>query len=192
QKREWDEIDYFSTAVHEAGHAYMLWRTGEESSFVTIVGREDYGGYTKAKFDDKVSKNYTRQYYLNRIRMMLAGRASEVVFLGEDEGINAGIRGDLENATVLAITMVNNMGMGKKIRAYIPWEALPVSPAAVDVYSEANDIIQREYETTLTIIREGKPAIKALADKLMERYQLTGPEIDEIFEAFRQGTGKSR
>ncbi|MCR5175512.1 MAG: AAA family ATPase, partial [Anaerovibrio sp.] len=46
QKREWDEIDYFSTAVHEAGHAYMLWRTGEESSFVTIVGREDYGGYT--------------------------------------------------------------------------------------------------------------------------------------------------
>ncbi|ORT99642.1 Cell division protein FtsH [Anaerovibrio sp. JC8] len=186
QKHEWEEINYFATAVHEAGHAYLLWLTGEQSSFVTIVGREEYGGYTKPKVNEKISKNYNRQWYIDKIRVSLAGRAAEVVFFGEKEGINAGISGDLENATVHAVLMVNNLGMGRKLRAYIPLETLSVSPAAVAVYEEANEIIQQEYENTLKIIKGGKKAIKALADKLVEKYQLTGPEIDEIFARFKK------
>ena len=82
--------------------------------------------------------------------------------------------------------MVNNLGMGKQLRAYIPLETLSVSPAAVKVYEEANEIIQQEYENTLKIVKKGKKAIKALADKLVEKYQLTGPEIDEIFAKFKK------
>lgn len=186
QKHDWEEINYFATAVHEAGHAYLLWLTGEQSSFVTIVGREEYGGYTKPKVNEKISKNYNRQWYVDKIRVSLAGRAAEVVFFGEKEGVNAGISGDLENATVHAVLMVNNLGMGKQLRAYIPLETLSVSPAAVKVYEEANEIIQQEYENTLKIVKKGKKAIKALADKLVEKYQLTGPEIDEIFAKFKK------
>ena len=184
QKQEWDEPNYYSTAVHEAGHAYMLWLTGEKSTFVTIVGRGEYGGYTRPKVNEKINKNYTRKYYLDKIRMSLAGRAAEVVFLGEEEGINAGVSGDLQTATIQALTMINDVGMGKKLRAYVPWEQITTSPVGVDIYNEANEILQQEYETTLKLIREGKEAVKALADKLLEKYQLTGPEIDEILDSF--------
>lgn len=189
QKHEWDEIDYYATAVHEAGHAYMLWLVGEKSSFVTIIGRGEYGGYTRPKIDEKISKNRNRKWYLDKIRMSLAGRAAEVVFFGEEEGINAGVSGDLLNATYQAVEMINDVGMGKKIRAVLPWDKILVSPAGVDVYNEANEIIQTEYENTLGIIRSGKAAVKALADKLVEKYQLTGPEIDKILENFK-GKGK--
>lgn len=184
QKQEWDEPNYFSTAVHEAGHAYMMWYTGEKSSFVTIVGRGEYGGYTRPKVNEKINKNYTRKYYLDKIRMSLAGRAAEVVFLGEEEGINVGIGSDLQNATTYAMIMVNDVGMGKKLRAYIPWDKLLISPAWADIYEEVNEILQQEYENTLKIIRAGQPAIQALADQLVEKYQLTGPEIDEILDRF--------
>ena len=189
QKHEWDEIDYYATAVHEAGHAYMLWLVGEKSSFVTIIGRGEYGGYTRPKIDEKISKNRNRKWYLDKIRMSLAGRAAEVVFFGEEEGINAGVSGDLLNATYQAVEMINDVGMGKKIRAVLPWDKILVSPAGVDVYNEANEIIQTEYENTLRIIRSGKAAVTALADKLVEKYQLTGPEIDKILENFK-GKGK--
>jgi len=186
QKHEWDEFDYYATAVHEAGHAYLLWLTGEKSSYVTIIGRGEYGGYTRPKIDEKINKNRNRKWYLDKIRMSLAGRAAEVVFLGEEEGINAGVSGDLQTATYHALEMVNDVGMGKNIRAYVPWEKIAISPVGVDVYNEANAIIQKEYKNTLAIVRKGKKAVKALADKLVERYQLTGPEIDEIFEKFNK------
>ena len=38
----------------------------------------------------------------------------------------------------------------------------------------------------MKIVKKGKKAIKALADKLVEKYQLTGPEIDEIFAKFKK------
>ena len=66
----------------------------------------------------------------------------------------------------------------------MPWEQITTSPVGVDIYNEANEILQQEYETTLKLIREGKEAVKALADKLLEKYQLTGPEIDEILDSF--------
>ena len=68
----------------------------------------------------------------------------------------------------------------------MPWDKIAVSPAGVEVFNEANEIIQTEYENTLAIIRSGKEAVKALADRLVEKYQLTGPEIDEILENFRK------
>uniref|UniRef100_UPI0025E82280 AAA family ATPase n=1 Tax=Anaerovibrio sp. TaxID=1872532 RepID=UPI0025E82280 len=69
------ERDYYATAVHEAGHAYLQYYVGEKSSYITIIARENYGGYTKFYTNEKEDVKDTRQRGLNYIKTYLAGRA---------------------------------------------------------------------------------------------------------------------
>lgn len=96
-------------AVHEAGHAIVGQAIEEfdNVSRVTIVPRSSgAGGFTS--FTPNESRNvnglYTRDYLEAKLAVLLAGRASEALVLGEDT-ISVGASNDLQRARSLAEKM---------------------------------------------------------------------------------------
>jgi ATP-dependent Zn protease len=56
---------------------------------------------------------YTMDELLGRIRTSLGGRAAEIVYYGERDGISTGASGDLASATNLAQQIVCTYGMSE-------------------------------------------------------------------------------
>lgn len=97
-------------AYHEAGHALVAWLTPGTDPVhkVTIVPRGRALGVTEQlPMDDQY--NYSQDYLLARLAVMLGGRASEEIALGE---VTTGAENDLVEATRLARRMVTRWGMG--------------------------------------------------------------------------------
>ena len=179
EERKWGREYYEGIAYHESGHAYISYLAGEKPSFMTIVSRSDFSGYMQRE-DREDMPSYTKSQMIWLIRTALAGRASEIVFMGEDAGINTGIASDLISATSLALSMVSQYGM-------YPHTLLSIDPAAVvdtaageKMLKMAEKILEDEMAVTLQLIREGKDKITKLAAVLLEKNQLTGKEIRAI------------
>ena len=97
-------------AYHEAGHALVAWLTPGTDPVhkVTIVPRGRALGVTEQlPMDDQY--NYSQDYLLARLAVMLGGRAAEEIALGE---VTTGAENDLVEATRLARRMVTRWGMG--------------------------------------------------------------------------------
>lgn len=96
-------------AVHEAGHAIVGQAIEEfdNVSRVTIVPRSSgAGGFTSFTPNEARNVNglYTRDYLEAKLVVLLAGRASEALVLGEDT-ISVGASSDLQRARRLAEKM---------------------------------------------------------------------------------------
>jgi cell division protease FtsH len=105
-----DEHERIVVAYHEAGHALVAWLSpgADPVHKVTIVPRGRALGVTEQlPMDDQY--NYSRDYLMTRLSVMLGGRASEEVALGD---ITSGAENDLAEATRLARRMVTRWGMG--------------------------------------------------------------------------------
>ncbi len=179
EKREWSEEYYNMVAIHEAGHAYISYLSGEKPSFVTIVSRGNFGGYMQHENKEN-QPSYTREDMLWKIRIALAGRAAETVFFGE-KGINTGIGSDIRNATTVASQFIYTYAMSNSL-ATIPHSQLLASPVGADVLSRVNDLLETEMKNTEALVTKGKKHIKKLADFLRKNNQATEQEILAIFE----------
>ena len=181
EKREWNADYYNKVAHHEAGHAYLTYLSGKMPSYVTIVSRGDFGGYMQPAGSEN-DPSYTREELLWRIRTALAGRASEIVFFGEKEGINTGVSGDLQQATSLAFRMICNYGMeGNSLLSLDVKQAL-ATPYGDQVLNKAKEMLQRELEETIRLVTNGKDQIERLSQKLLEENQLIGDQIKAILD----------
>ncbi|MGF6281897.1 cell division protease FtsH [Pseudomonas frederiksbergensis] len=101
--------DRHTIAVHEAGHAVIgaLLKVGNIDK-VTILPRGQALGVTLIiPLEDK--RLHRKSELENRIVMLLAGRAAELVYKKET---SSGAAKDLEEATRIALTMVSSFGMG--------------------------------------------------------------------------------
>ena len=76
---------------------------GEECAGVYKTYHFDYRGSTVAITDICGKGLYTKSELLSRIRTSLAGRASEIVHYGTEEGISTGASGDLHSATKASV-----------------------------------------------------------------------------------------
>jgi len=97
-------------AYHEAGHALAAWLlpNADPVHKVTIIPRGRALGVTEQlPGEDQV--NYSREYLLSRIAVMLGGRTAEELAIGD---ITTGAENDLVEATRLARRMVTRWGMG--------------------------------------------------------------------------------
>ena len=99
-----------TVAYHEAGHALVAWLTplADPVHKVTIIPRGRALGITE-QLPGEDYYNYSREYLLARLVVMLGGRASEETAL---EDITTGAENDLVEATRLAQRMVTRWGMG--------------------------------------------------------------------------------
>lgn len=180
EKKEWNPDTLKRTARHEAGHALICWLGGEKPSYLTIVARGDHGGYMQhANTEGKGL--YTKSELLSRIRTSLAGRASEIVYYGAEEGISTGASGDLYSATKVAEQMICNYGMDQSVgMSYIDSGAIN-SAVNQAVREKVNLMLNEELDRAIKIIEANKQAIDAMVDALMEKNHLKENEIDDIF-----------
>jgi cell division protease FtsH len=105
-----NEHDRRVVAYHEAGHALVAWLTpgADPVRKVTIIPRGRALGVTEQVSGDD-HYNYSREYLLARLVVMLGGRTAEELALGD---VTTGAENDLVEATRLARRMVTRWGMG--------------------------------------------------------------------------------
>ncbi len=184
EERKWDISELKKTAYHEAGHAFLCWESGETPSYLTIVARGNHGGYM-LHGDTENRGSYTKTMLLNRIRTSLGGRASELVFFGDEEGMTTGASSDLKNATSYAKRIVCDYGMDDGIGPAVVEESELLSGAMVQQVRDAvNNILRSELDTAKTILRNNRTAIEKIVEELLQKNHLTGDEIDRIFSAY--------
>jgi cell division protease FtsH len=97
-------------AYHEAGHALVAWLTpgADPVHKVTIIPRGQTLGVTEQlPADDRL--NYSQQYLLARLDVILGGRVAEQIAL---DHITTGAENDLVQATRLSRRMMTRWGMG--------------------------------------------------------------------------------
>jgi len=97
-------------AYHEAGHAVVAWLLPHADPVhkVTIIPRGRALGVTE-QLPGEDQFNYSREYLLARLSVMLGGRTAEELAIGD---ITTGAENDLVEATRLARRMITRWGMG--------------------------------------------------------------------------------
>lgn len=184
EKRENDEEYRLSVARHEAGHAYIGFKTGREPKFITIVSRGNFGGYVSYGDGEDVH-NLTKEDFLNYICQSLAGRAAEVVYYGE-RGINTGAGTDLEKATGMAVNMICHYGMGNMGLLSLKPERVWDSPKGAEILEEANRILEEQMQRAVAMIKEGSAAIDRIVSVLMDKSYIQGENLITILEEGEQ------
>lgn len=176
EEKKWDEDILERIARHEAGHTIISLLCGDRPSYVTITSRSDHGGYMQHG-DSSEKLLYTRNELLSLIRISLGGRAAEIVYYGDDEGLSTGAASDLEHATTLAKSIVCRYGMSKSCgMAYRENEPKYNS----NIYIEINEILRAELGKAIVQIKEHMSDMDRLVDTLIKKNHLTGQELSDL------------
>lgn len=184
KEKKWDADELEKTAYHEAGHAFLCWHSGEIPSYLTIVARGNHGGYMHFG-DNEKRGSYTKNMLLSRIRIALGGRASELVFFGNDAGMTTGASSDLKKATSIAKDIVCNYGMDDELGlAVFDEKDFSDSASAQQIRSTINKILNEEMSSAKEILAANSKAIKKIVEKLLQKNHLNSVEIDKIFSKY--------
>ena len=193
-------------AYHEAGHALVACHTPDADPVrkISIVPRGIGAlGYTmQTPAEDRFL--LTERDILGRIDVLLGGRGAEEVVFAE---ISTGAANDLDRATDMAKRMITDYGMSEKFaNVRLPYrQESPLLGQAGHVvnreYSESTQqyideetarIIAERYQTVLNVLREQRPALEAVATRLLETEVVEAAEFAELVgSAARNGTGSS-
>ena len=174
--------DKETIAYHEAGHAVVSFNLihTDPVQKITIVPRGRAGGYVMPLPEDRFV--YSSDYFQDQITMTLGGRASEEIFFGR---ITTGASNDLQQATRMARAMVMQYGMSDSLGlpTYGDQRNNPFlgqewgygignrdysEEAAKAIDDEVRRILHDNYGRALTIVRENRDKMVALAQMLMD------------------------
>lgn len=168
--------DKRAVAYHEAGHAvanYYL-RPEDRMKKASIIRRGETLGVVSSSEREERHQLHARQLETD-IMVSLGSRAVEELILGTKL---AGASSDLMNATNVALTYVARLGMGS---------TLMVAPATMTGYPPqvltlVDKMLKQLHEETKRLMQEKDFAVHAVAAALMEREELIGLELEEVFK----------
>jgi cell division protease FtsH len=194
QPVEYDEQEKVKIATHEAGHAVASWYLEREElqmQVITIIKRENALGLVS--YQEKEERYVrTRSDMVARIKTALAAGAAENIHFGET---TTGVSGDLQQATWAAATMVGLFGMGEGLYSFgtVPNEMAGSSIGALlrdaQVREEANGILAEARKEIEDLLREKSAMVEGVRDALLEREEIVGDEIDELFSSLESQNG---
>jgi cell division protease FtsH len=179
------------TAYHEAGHTLVGLKVPNADPVhkVTIIPRGMALGVTQ-QLPEGDRHNYSQEYLLGQISILMGGRIAEETFLG---GITTGASNDIERATELARAMVCEYGMsemgpltfGKKEEQIFLGREIAQhrdfsEDTAIKIDDQVKKIVTSQYERAKAIIEENRDTMIRLAECLLERESLDGVEIRRI------------
>ena len=179
------------TAYHEAGHTLVGLKVPNADPVhkVTIIPRGMALGVTQ-QLPEGDRHNYTMDYLLGQISILMGGRIAEETFLGN---ITTGASNDIEKATELARAMVCEYGMselgpltfGKKEEQIFLGREIAQhrdfsEETAIRIDSEVRKIVTEQYERATKIIHENRDTMVRLAEALLEHESLDGVQIRRI------------
>ena len=128
---------------------------------------------------------------LNRIATLLGGRAAEEIIF---QDISTGAHNDLARATDIARSMVKEYGMSHTVgQVYFAREkkgqfldtviqgAKEYSEATAELIdSEVRNIIQKQYEKVVEILKEKRQVLEKGAALLLDKEKIDGNELKAI------------
>ncbi len=184
------------TAVHEAGHALaqLLGPTrGADISYVSIIPRPDGTLGFVASYSERV--DVKKADVLDQVRIFLAGRAAEEVAYGKDNvGAGAGGSGssDLAQATRLLVRMFLQHGYSEK--SGLVWFDVDQRESSsmelpTEIRDEVRQTLDRQYRDIVRMIRENRVSLDRIVKVLLERQEITGSELREMFSPPRRFFG---
>jgi len=191
-----------NTAFHEAGHALMAAIIPEADPIhkVTIIPRGMALGLTQQlPLDDRYT--YTKDYLEAQLSVLMAGRVSEMIFLGKT---TTGAANDFEKSTEIARKMVCEWGMsdlgpltfGERDDLIFLGRDLAVNKNFSERTSERIDdevkkIIMRNYNRTQDLIEKHKDKLVKIAEALLEKEVLSSEEINQIVDGKMKAAGET-
>jgi len=186
------------TAYHEAGHAITVKvaSSTDKVDRISIIPSGRAGGYTSFKPDEDITYK-TKNQLLEMIVIDLGGRAAEDIALGE---ISTGATSDLKHANTVARNMITRYGMSENMgNMFFGDENDEVfigrdfghtrnysEEIAAQIDREIKNIIDIAYNKAITILKDNINKLHLIADALIEREKIEGPEFDELFSSGEQ------
>jgi cell division protease FtsH len=179
-------------AYHEAGHALVsrLIPGTDPVHKVTIIPRGQALGLTqRLPLDDK--RIYSREYCLDQLAIMLAGRETEKLVFGD---VSTGAHNDIENATTLARKMVCEWGMSDKVGPLtygmqgeeiflgreLGMQRTFSDDTARLIDAEVRRFVDEQAERARNLVVHNRDKLDALAAGLLEREVISGEEVDRL------------
>jgi ATP-dependent metalloprotease FtsH len=181
-KAKTDPQTLLRVARHEAGHCVIGWLRGEKPVQISIITRGKAGGYVEREADED-RMIYTRPELEGMIRQVMGGRAAEILYYGEREGLSSSVGSDLEKASQWAELMVRGLGMSPEIgQIAINPKLLHDGPAANRVMEAAQKIVRAQLDQGLEDLTRNRRFVDLLVEKLMDRNRLTREDLEDIFQ----------
>ncbi|MCR4264175.1 MAG: ATP-dependent zinc metalloprotease FtsH [Candidatus Roizmanbacteria bacterium] len=191
KKRLQTDQDRKMTAYHEAGHAVVTYALNHMDAVhrISIVSRGMSLGYTLIP-PERDRLHETKSELLERIAMMMGGRAAEEIVFGD---ITSGAANDFDQATHVARLMVEEYGMSDigpvnfgpdmDITDYTQrfFERDGVSPAMQEqIDKEVQKILIEGHEKALEVVKKNRQKLDKVAEALVDRETIEGDEFETI------------
>ncbi len=190
-------------AYHEAGHAVVaaLLPHTDPVHKVSIIPRTRSMGVTQ-QFPEKEQYIYREEYMLDRVAVMMGGRASEeLVFSTTTSGAGE----DLKQATKLVRRMILEWGMGDRFRhmalgsereqvflgEQIAQGREYSDSTAREVDEVVQDVLNRAFDRARKTLAEHRQGLDQLAETLLDQDEVAGEEILEILGISGQEKGQN-
>ena len=185
------ERERITCAYHEAGHAIVaaLLPDADPLHKVTIIPRGRALGVTM-QLPEADRYTHSKPFIETQIAILMGGRIAEELFLRQ---MTSGASNDIERATELARKMVCELGMSPlgPLHYRRPAGAFDNDTRAAGfseetarrVDEEIRTLVMRGYETARQIIERQRPAVKALAEELLEVESVDADRLREILAA---------
>jgi cell division protease FtsH len=188
-------------AYHESGHTLVARHLpgADPVEKVTIMPRGSALGVTE-QIPEEDRHNFRRSYLIDRIAVMLGGRAAEKLVFDD---VTSGAANDLKQATQLARRMVCQWGMSERLGpvTYRQGEQHPFlgrelsepkdfsEHTAQLIDEEVQGIVEEMMGRAEQLLEEHRQELEALAKALVQRETLLASEIDEVLQGGRKGEG---
>jgi cell division protease FtsH len=186
------EDDRRLIAYHEGGHAVVasVVPNADPVNKVTIVPRGIAMGYTE-QLPEGERYIYPKEYILDRMAVMLGGRAAEELIL---KTATSGAENDLKVATRMARKMVLDWGMSDRLghvafgdergQVFLGEEIAErrvySETTAREVDEEVKRFVNEAYERAASILESKIDALNKIAALLMEKEEIQGENVYRI------------
>jgi cell division protease FtsH len=178
-------------AYHEAGHALVAWLlpNADPVHKVTIIPHGRALGVTE-QVPGEDQFNYSREYLLSRLAVMLGGRTAEELAIGD---ITTGAENDLVEATRLARRMVTRWGMGELgLMAIASDEEQPFlgyelaqghdysEETSARIDRDIQQLLSERHEVVTQLLTESRDKLDQLVDALLHEETVDQAQLTKI------------
>jgi cell division protease FtsH len=179
-----------AVAVHESGHAIVaaLSDHADPVAKVTILPAGQTLGVTEQL--PLVERHmYSEDYLYDSLAVRLGGRAAELVAIGQG---STGAANDLAGATDLAVKMVREFGLSRKLGPIgypeggsvflggggAPMSSRPFAEATqAEIDEEVSRLLREAEERAVKLLKDHRSVLDSLVDVLLEMETVDGSEV---------------